>query len=255
MNLLGKLAPRLEKRTLRMTKYLKAPPAPRSQDWTGAETVWPMYLNDTLGDCVVAASGHMIEEWTANAGKPFQPDNAQILKAYEDVGGYIPGDPSTDNGAVMLDALNYWRQTGIAGHTILAYVGIDPLKSGSFDGKTWRSLEIMDAIWLFGAAYIGLQMPLSAQGMDIWTVPPGGAFGDGSPGSWGGHCVPVVSYSQNGLTVITWGQKMRMSWNFLHAYADEAYGVLSQDWIEANNQAPNHFDLVALKADLQRITG
>jgi hypothetical protein len=33
-------------------------------------------------------------------------------------------------------------------------------------------------------------------------------------------------------------------------YCDEAYGVLSADWIAANDQAPSNFDLAQLEADL-----
>jgi hypothetical protein len=253
---LGKLAPRIDKRTLRMSKYIIKPPAPQAQSWTAMPekdfaTPWPMFLNDNLGDCVIAASGHMITGWTANAGKPYMPSDDQIEIAYEKVGGYIPGRPDTDNGCVMLDALNYWRKTGIAGHQIQAFVSIDPLK-GSWTKSTWNSQEIMDAVWLFGTAYIGLALPNTAQGMSQWTVDPGGPFGsaNAAAGSWGGHCVPIVAYSPAGLTVITWGAPLHMSWNFMRWYMDEAYGVLSQDWIEANGQAPDNFNLAQLEADL-----
>jgi hypothetical protein len=251
---LGKLAPRIDKRTLKMSKYIIKPPAPTQESWTAVpaklfQDPWPMFLNDNLGDCVIAASGHMITEWTANAGKPAMPNDAQILKGYEDVGGYNPADPTTDQGCAMLDALNYWRKTGIAGHQILAYVSIDPLK-GAWKGNTWGSAEMMDSIWLFGAAYIGLALPLTAQGQNQWLVDPGGPSGDAAPGTWGGHCVPIVAYNPAGLTVITWGGPMHMSWNFLRWYCDEAYGVLSKDWIGVNGQAPDHFNLAQLEADL-----
>ena len=42
-----------------------------------------------------------------------------------------------------------------------------------------------------------------------------------------------------------------MGWDFLDTFADEAYAVLSMDWIESNGIAPNGFDLVSLKQDLQ----
>jgi hypothetical protein len=44
-----------------------------------------------------------------------------------------------------------------------------------------------------------------------------------------------------------------MTWGFLDTYCDEAYAVLSQDWIDKTNLAPNNFDLTALQADLQQI--
>lgn len=244
---LGKQAARHDDRTLQFSNYMKAtaPPAPpKVEDWTKKVQNWPMMLNDQIGDCTCACAGHMIEEWTAYAHAPgYTPADPQILQAYEAVGGYKPEDPSTDQGAVILDVLNYWRQTGIAGHPIQSYVGIDP-KNHS---------EVEDAVYLFGNCYIGVQLPLSAQNQRVWSVPPGGPTGQGAPGSWGGHAIPIVEYDSRGVTVITWGAKKRVTWSFLDTYCDEAYAVLSADWIAANNQAPSNFDLAQLQADLSAI--
>src|SRR5580658_8869232 len=56
---LGKKAPKIDSRTLRLAKYLTAvPPPPASCDWTKGVTEWGMMLNDALGDCTCAAIGH-----------------------------------------------------------------------------------------------------------------------------------------------------------------------------------------------------
>ena len=244
---LGKQAARLDARTLQFSNYLKAaaPPAPpKVEDWTKKVKEWPMMLNNTLGDCTCACAGHMIEEWTTYAHAPgFIPADQQILQVYEAVGGYKPGDPSTDKGAVILDVLNYWRQTGIAGHPITAYVSLEPKNHE----------DVKDAVYLFGNCYLGVQLPLSAQNQKVWSVPPGGPTGQGAPGSWGGHAIPIVQYDSRGVTVITWGEPLRATWSFLDAYCDEAYAVLSADWIAANDQAPSNFDLAQLQADLGQI--
>jgi len=45
-----------------------------------------------------------------------------------------------------------------------------------------------------------------------------------------------------------------MTWGFLHAYCDEAYSVLSQDWINhTTNLAASGFDLAVLRSDLLQI--
>jgi len=252
---LGKQAKRIDRRTLQFMDYLKAalPAPPGSMGYSSKVPLpWPMMLNDILGDCVPAAAGHMVEEWTANTGKVVTPRDAAILKAYEDVGGYVKGDPSTDNGCVMLDMLNYWRQVGVANHKILAYAELPLAQSGPWERTMPAGFEY--STWLFGNVFLGIQLPISAQGQSVWSVPPGGPVDDGSPGSWGGHCVPIVGYGGTGVQVVSWGQKLNVTWNFLWAYADEAYAVLSSDWIAASGQAPNHFDLAALEADLQKIT-
>ncbi len=245
---LGKGAPRLDPRTLRLGKYLRnvdiVPPAGEVSWVTRVpSTAWGMMLNDSLGDCVSAAMGHMVKQWTTYASTDATPTDADVLKVYEDVGGYRPGDPSTDNGMVILDALNYWRTTGIGGHKIVAYVAVNIKDAG----------EVRSAIELFGNVFLGIQLPISAQGETAWTVPNGGAYNDGSPGSWGGHAIPIMAASAHSLTVITWGASLKMSWNFLKDYADEAYVVLSQDWIEKTGLSPSQFDLASLQADLAQL--
>jgi hypothetical protein len=243
---LGKGPARIDPRTLQLAKYIAptaiAPP-PVKEDWAKKVAQWPMMLNDSLGDCTCACAGHMIEQWTTYTGKTvILPDNA-VLTAYEDVGGYNPADPNTDNGAVILDVLNYWRKTGIGGRQILAFAALEPK----------NHMEFKDSVALFGNCYIGVALPVSAQNQSVWAVPPGGPTGQGAPGSWGGHAIPIVAYDTRGLTVVTWGALKRMTWGFLDTYCDEAYAVLSQDWIDQTNLAPNNFDLAALQADLQQI--
>lgn len=243
---LGKKPARHDSRTLQMANYLALPAFPPARDWTQkAGTGWGMMLNDQLGDCTCAAIGHIIQAWSANAGPKeiTLPDQA-ILAAYEKVGGYRPGKPDTDRGAVELDVLKYWRATGVGGYKIDAFVALEP--------KNHQHIEA--AVDLFGGAYIGLSLPLSAQRQNVWSVPPGGPSGTGAPGSWGGHAVVIEAYDAHGLTCITWGQKKRMTWSFWDAYSDEAYAALSELWA-GSKPAPSGFDLAALKADLKQVVG
>lgn len=246
---LGKLPPRHDPRTLQLSKYLdvsKLPPPPPAVDYAAAIDDWPMMKNDTVGDCTCATAGHMIEQWTTYAQKPFTPDDGAIIGAYSAITGYDPVTGLNDNGAVILDVLNYWRRRGIARHQILAYVGLEP----------GNHIELKDAVAIFGSCYLGLALPISAQHQAVWAVPPGGRIGTGAPGSWGGHAVPVVAYDIRGLTVVTWGELKRMTWTFLDAYCDEAYAVLSNDWINTMTKvAVNHLNLAALREDLRQLEG
>jgi hypothetical protein len=246
---LGKSPARHDARTLQLSKYLSTAtlgPPPASQDYTKKVSKWPTMLNNEIGDCTIACAGHMIEQWTTYANSsPTIPTDNTILKTYEAVSGYNPANPNTDRGAVILDVLNYWRNTGIGGDNILAFTSLEPQ----------NHTEIMDAVTLFGNAYIGVQLPISAQNQQVWAVPAGGATGLGEAGSWGGHAVPIVAYDQRGVTVVTWGALKRVTWGFLNAYSDEAYAVLSRDWINnVTKVAPSQLDLNALNKDLQQIT-
>jgi hypothetical protein len=238
---LGKQTAHHDKRVPMLSKYTAGLPTPPTKvDYTAKITNLGMMLNDKLGDCTCAAVGHCIQEWTAEAQRQqvILPDQT-ILQLYEVVGHYNPNNPNTDKGAIELNVLNYWLANPVAGNQLSAFAALEP----------HNHQEIQDAVYIFGNCYIGLALPLSAQTQTVWTVPPGGAVGQGAPGSWGGHAVPVVAYDQRGLTCITWGELKRMTWQFWNAYCDEAYGLLSPDWVDAG-KAPPGFNWQQLETDM-----
>jgi hypothetical protein len=127
---LGKQPPRHDPRTLLFATYatatLPAPP-PSLNLTTKVKVPWGMMDNAQIGDCTCAAAGHLMMEWTANAqSKIFTPSDAQIIAAYSAITGYNPKTGANDNGAQEVDVLNYWRQTGIAGHKIQAFMALEP---------------------------------------------------------------------------------------------------------------------------------
>lgn len=249
---LGKRAPKLDKRTLTLSKYTAAlPQPPLVVNWASKVPVpWGMMLNDTIGDCTCAAAGHLVVDWTANASTPVVLPDQDILDLYEKVGGYVPGNPATDNGCTCIDVLNYWRQTGIGpgGHKIAAYVSVN----------MQNATEVRQAIALFGGVYIGVNLPTSAQAQvgQLWEAT---ASTPGDAGSWGGHCVPIVGYVCRGknviFTCVTWGALQRMTKGWTQAYSDEGYAIVTNDWIKANQSSPSGFDIAQLQADLALVTG
>jgi hypothetical protein len=243
---LGKRPAKHDSRTLQLANYTAkvAPAPPKHDDWEKKVHRWPMMMNDTVGDCTCACAGHMIEQWTTYSKTQLTPTDRQVIAVYSAITGYDPATGSNDDGAAILDVLNYWRNKGVAGHKIMAFATLDP------SSRT----EVEDSVFLFGNCYLGVQLPVSAQTQTVWAVPPGGTAGPGAPGSWGGHAIPVVAYDQRGLTVVTWGALQRMTWGFLYAYCDEAYAVLSQDWIsQTTDLAASGFNLAALRSDLRNL--
>jgi hypothetical protein len=240
---LGKRTARHDRRVPMLAKYTAAlPPPPPSVDYTTKLTNLGMMLNDKLGDCTCAAVGHCVQQWTSltRPAEVIIPD-PDIEALYEKVGGYVPGQPSTDNGAVEVDVLNYWLANPVDANALDAYASIEPKNRG----------DVSDAVYIFGNCYIGVQLPISAQTQDTWAVPPGGAVNDGAPGSWGGHAIPVVAYNHRTLTVITWGALKQMTWQFLDAYCDEAYALLSPDWQLSSGNVPPNFPWSTVVADIQ----
>jgi hypothetical protein len=245
---LGKTPARHDPRALLLASYVTPalPNPPANFDLTtkvGAN--WGMMDNDQIGDCTCAAAGHLIMEWTANAGKKMvTPADKQIVAAYSAITGYNPKTGANDNGANEVDVLNYWRQTGIANDKIGAYVSLEPS----------NHTHVMDSVYIFEGCYIGLQLPKSAQAQtqnhQPWSVPPGGPTGDGKPGSWGGHAVPVMAYDARSLTVVTWGALQTMTWSFWEAYCEEAYAIISNDYLTGKKTTPQGFNLQQLQEDL-----
>jgi hypothetical protein len=231
----GKLPPRHDVRTLRFGRYNRAlPSAPASCDYSLKVPAWPMLGNDQYGDCTFAGAAHLSQCWADNAGRPFTPDDRAV------VAEYLSFTAGADSGCVELDVLKHWRVNGIVDHKIGAFAALD---HGERE-------HLMQTTYLFGGAYLGVALPLSAEDQAIWDVPPQGPIGRGSPGSWGGHCVVVVAYNPTGPIVVTWGQLMQMTWDFFDTYVDEAYAILAQDFLSDANIAPNGFDVAALAADL-----
>lgn len=230
---LGALAPKRDVRTLQFAKYLDdavaLPTVPPNYDFTKAVTSWPMYGNDHLGDCTCAAAGHMVQAWSAAVGSPKTLADADVEAAYWALG-------AQDTGRYEIDVLNYWRNTGIGGDRIAAYVQLDPKNAA----------HMRAAIYLFGGVYVGIALPVSAQTQVVWRVASGA---NSAPGSWGGHAVPFHAYSQSTFTCVTWGHTLRLTVAFNARYTDEAYAILSPDFFVAG-RSPAGFDAATLQADL-----
>ena len=240
---LGRQPTRHDMRTLQLRSYVQQLPViPDMKNWGVAPAAWGMMRNDTLGDCTIAAAGHIILNATTLHGAPVVITDDQIIQAYSAVSGYDPASGLNDNGAVELDVLNYWRNTGVGGHKILAYVAV-PIT----DARALR-----EAIFLFGSIYAGVDLPVTAQDQGVWNS-AGRDSADGQPGSWGGHAIPLVGYDTKAFACVTWGDQKWLTDDWWTNYGSEAYAVISEDWAPPAGAAPNSFNLDQLKADLAAI--
>lgn len=240
---LGKKPRLVDSRTLQFALYLKKPelPAPPAAvNYGKAVTRWPIYANDRYGDCTCAAAGHMIQNWRTNTGlSPRKPTTHQVVDFYADF--TLPGP---HNGVEVLRVLRRWRSRGLAGDKIHAFT---QLSLNNID-------EVKHSIHLFGGCYIGVVLPkfLTSASNPLtprWTPPPQGRHGEGERDPDGGHAIPAFAYDAEHLYVVTWGAVKAMSWEFYLAYADEAYAILSADWLH-NGRSPNGFDFPQLHSDL-----
>lgn len=193
-------------------------------------------LNDTLGDCVEAAAGHAIQLWTFNAsGKMLTVDDKDIEEFYEEAGGYVPGNPSTDNGTVIQTALEDWLNGPVDGQELAAYVEVDQRTQSN----------VRRCIWECGLVQIGFDVPayMSMNAGAVWDVNP---KADNS--IIGGHCVDLVGYQTDGLyVVISWGEIYYATQAFIDRFCDEAYALASPDWIADTGESPAGLSLADLE--------
>lgn len=243
---LGKAPARHDMRTAHLFDFVKRsllPTPPAELDWdqhlpddTG------MMRNDEYGDCGFAAMGHAEQTWTGarSLASEIKVSDDDVLAAYAGCTGFVAGDPSTDNGVVLLDALKYWRNTGVGGNKIGAFVKVDH-----------HNLDhVRIAIELFGGLYIGAMLPVSAQDDGPWVGKKGHLRGDDEPGGWGGHCMWTPKYDGNGVGLRTWGKIKPTDWQWWLNYVDEAYAPLSKLWCDDAACAPNGLDIAKLNAYL-----
>lgn len=246
---LGKKPFQADKRDLLFKNYKVAaalPARPKSFGHQALISDWGMLGNDAVGDCVVAGGCHETMLWTAEGGKPaaFTEDNA--LSDYGAITGYDPQDPSSDQGTVIRTALLYRKKDGLIDsynnrHKIGAFLQLDQTDID----------EILEAIYLFSAIAVGLQMPKSAleqfEAGEPWTIV------NDSPLA-GGHYVCCVGYDQDYLYCVTWGKIQRLDFSFFQKYCDEAWAILSPEFLNGQGLSPEGFDLAQLQADLNAIT-
>jgi len=242
----------------RLAKYLTSraklptPPATLNLTAPALTVLRDVELNNQLGDCVIAGKTHVDAVWTGNAGRLFAATKEQVIAQYSAIGHYVPGQPSTDQGCNMADAIAWWAQNpGADGTKILGGLSVDAT----------NPQEIMLAVSLFENGYLGMCLPDawinaidSISDSTVWDVA-------GNPDPANGHCVCGVGYTKDGLIFDTWGDLPLLTWAALAKYAAESgqgeFDVLvSEDMlIKGQNVAPNGIDWATLVNDANAIFG
>lgn len=242
----GKLPAQPARPQLRLEDYVTEdlPAPPVAVDWQTPidKTGWPMYLNDQIGDCTFAEVGHHVQLVTGNAtGTPVEVADDDVLKGYEAVSGYRPGDESTDTGCYIADVMSYWHKTGVGGHKILAYASIHPS----------NTTLVQQAIYLFGGVSIGLSVSQANEDQ----------FNQGKPWDYvkgsrvlGGHCVLMGAYGPNAWRVITWGAEQEMTPACYEQQVGEIYLPVTTEWFK-DGKSPAGIDVATLGRDYTILTG
>ncbi|MFT8480328.1 hypothetical protein [Gluconobacter oxydans] len=110
---LGKRAPKHDPRTYRLGRVLavRLPDVPAERNWS-QNVPYQMWGNDRYGCCAFAAHAALVATWTKAAQGLVILSTDQVLANYAAVTGFDPATGTNDDGTVLLDELNAWRQTG-----------------------------------------------------------------------------------------------------------------------------------------------
>lgn len=222
------------------------PPIPVSCDYgpKGGSAMADVMVNDELGDCVIAAGYHLAALATGNAtGVPFHASRSQIIADYSAIGGYVQGNPSTDNGCNEIEAFSYWQKHGFANGTkLLGAIAINGMNKA----------DVQAAMFLFENLFFGVGLP------DAWLNPwPGPGFvwsgvGPHASNPNNGHAFLATGYDTNAVKIDTWGTMGFITYAAIANYATpsgggELYALLTPDQIaKGYAKAPNGLDWTAL---------
>lgn len=230
----GKLAPLNDYRTLRLSSYLEADlPAPppsystlervyKNLNVSDPKELFPMDGNDRLGDCTIAAVGHAATLFNGMIGVKHIYTEEEIVNTYLKLTG------GKDTGLRELDVLNYWRKNVTCGSKILGYAKI----------RTSNHDHIKQAIKIFGGVYIGFQVTENCleqfENNQTWTT--GKLLNEG-------HAVFATDYDENGVTVLTWGNVQKGTWQWWDQCVDEAYAIIPRVALLDSFQYINFYQL------------
>ena len=155
-----------------------------------------------------------------------------------------PGHRGNDNGCQMQDVLAYQRTTGMTDadgnvHKVIAYAA---LRNPADIGLLSRVLKT------FGYVFLGINCPASAQdqfGNEPWT------YVAGSPIE-GGHAIGLHRRQPYGSRVgvfemATWGALQPTTIGFIQHFTEEAWAVITEDWLEANGSTCDGVSLSQLR--------
>ena len=218
------------------TAPLPAPPE-RVND---PKVEWPMADNDRLGCCTIAGAVHLDQAGAAIVGEPWTyPGDDKVQQVYFGLSG------GQDTGLQLPQVLKPWKASSLFGNDQNGgYASVNPK----------NTTMVKQTIWIFGAAYIAVTLPMPAQeqfkpdGSGIWDL----THTDADYQIEGGHCVTPVGYNPFGVIAVTWGSTVMISWRWWHQYVTQCYAVIPKGFVESGKDGRG-FDIAAITLDLAAV--
>lgn len=205
------------------------PVAPDMCEWA-MKIQYPLALNGTYGDCVIAGHVHLSQAVAQeNGGTYVYPGDPAVQTEYFALTG------GADTGLVESSFLATARQTPVLGSQVDVFCPFDHTNLN----------EVKSVINAFGGAFLGVALPQSAEQQfpGNWTVVPGSPI-------LGGHCVVAIGYDANGVYIVTWGQVVQVTWEWFTTYVEEAYAVLYTEQVQQGRGPLENLDIDQLRTDI-----
>ena len=203
-------------------------------NWPGCGDCTEVGKRNALATANFSEYGHTVTVPTSN----------QVVAQYCAAQGCTPAqlaaDPNTyDNGEDEVTTLTNWCQSPQYG-VKLGFTA--PVNHASVP-------DIKTALWMCGGLYIGIQLPESAEQQfpNEWTWNP-------SSSTAGGHCVWLTGYTADYVALVTWGQLIQCTWQFLMNTIDEAHALVLPQAIAAG-KSPTGLLLSKWESDLNELQG
>jgi len=206
----------------RRVRALSPPPASLSQRRSLAYGL-AMDGNDTLGDCGAVGIANGARAVAAVRGYGLNITTDRVIGLYSRF-GYVPSQPATDHGVVLLDMLQDLAVHEWAAEDQLPLVGpFGTIEPGDRAMLAWT----MDKVgWVYTAVNLAKADMIS----DYWRTGTPATSGDPTPGSEGPHCIDLLWYDGLGdddfVYSATWGMQHPLTWAWWESRALEAHGVL-----------------------------
>lgn len=219
---------------VRLSDHLTLVEPPVVVDWASKVQTWPMYDNDRIGCCTCAGLGHAVQAWTTyGKGDTVTLPLSAVIGLYSAVSGYDPRTGANDKGAIEQNVLAYVQKYGIGGHKIRAFAQVNH--------KDLNEMKL--ALEFFGTVYVGFQVPQSAEiefhANQVWDVRPGSPI-------VGGHAVDIQKWDADYIYCVTWGRLQAMTPEFWLSYGDEAWVIITDDWLNDKGLSPAGLNVVEL---------
>lgn len=215
-------------------------PKPPSSVQIGS-TIWPMACNDTEGDCTIAGATHVNQAGALVVGADwvYQGD-ADTSATYL---GLTPGHK--DTGLLLPQVLKPWHLKGLFGQEPNGgYASVHPGDTNT----------VKQSVWIFGNGYVAVNLPAIAQqqfkanGSGVWELTHTAADYDIE----GGHCIVAVAYGPEGVTCVTWGGTVLVTWEWWLNYVVQVYAVVPPAFV-ANSGDGRGYNLAAIDGYLPKM--